>query len=141
MFVCLFVLPAFGLRKSQCNQTLHGIPFHPGEGQDGVGSLPHPAPEELRRFSPCVFLKIDGIFVRFLSKGRSKWGSALPRKGASEKVLPQFLKVDEILENFLGFLECPPSSFTSARCLRMKSYFSIKIELSRAKPGTSASDS
>jgi len=34
--VCLFVLHAFGHGTSKCNETLQGIPFGPGEGQDGV---------------------------------------------------------------------------------------------------------
>ena len=32
MFVCLFVLYAFGHGTTKCNEILHRIPFRPGEG-------------------------------------------------------------------------------------------------------------
>ena len=32
LFVCLFVLYAFGHGTSKCNEILHRIPFRPGEG-------------------------------------------------------------------------------------------------------------
>jgi hypothetical protein len=62
MFVCLFVLYAFGSCKSQCSQTLHGIPLHPGEGQDGVR-----APKRGVVEAPPVFEKPEK-FVSDFSK-------------------------------------------------------------------------
>ena len=32
LFVCLFVLYAFGHGTTKCNEILHRIPFRPGEG-------------------------------------------------------------------------------------------------------------
>ncbi len=40
MFVCVFVIDAFGHDTTKCNEIWQGIPFRPGEGQDGV-TLPH----------------------------------------------------------------------------------------------------
>ncbi len=81
MFVCMYVLYAFRHCTSQCNQTLHGTPLGPGEGQDGVGGtemgmgkvLPGAAkvgggsvhPSNNRKF-PVTVSKKDKIFLKIL---------------------------------------------------------------------------
>jgi hypothetical protein len=79
--VFLPVLYAFGPCKSQCNQTLHGIPFRPGEGQDGVGAPEragwggaHQFLKNRRKFSD--FSKILENFLRFLQYPPPAFNSA-----------------------------------------------------------------
>ncbi len=58
MFVCMYVLYAFRHRRSQCNQTLHGTPLGPGEGQDGIGGTER----GMGKSSPQFFKNGEKIF-------------------------------------------------------------------------------
>ena len=74
--VCLFVLYAFGPCRSQCNQTLHGILFRPGEGE-GLFFDPKFLPPGylvaplLERYSKCSIQKVRARDC-FLDNSRTK---------------------------------------------------------------------
>ena len=77
LFVCVFVIYAFGHGMRECNQTLQGIPFRPGEGRRVVFD-PKFSPHEsvcplplLNYYRKCLF---EGLCACdcFLNNSRTK---------------------------------------------------------------------